>query len=91
METKIMRVMLQGETILVDSQKSQDGKLAKCNIVLQDFGGKYEDQFAAVLLGQNAQLRFCANDLVAAKLRFQTHEYQGQVFQDILVQDIRKL
>lgn len=39
METKIMRVVKQGETFLVDSQKSEGGKLAKCNIVLQEFGG----------------------------------------------------
>ena len=30
-------------------------------------------------------------DLVAATLRFFTHEYQGQVYQDILVTDIVKL
>lgn len=91
MEPMIMRVVAQGETFLIDSPKSEGGKLAKCNIVLQEFGGKYENQFAAVMLGGTAQFRFYANDLVAVKLRFQTHEYQGQVFQDILVQDIRKL
>ena len=91
METKIMRVVKQGETFLVDSQKSEGGKLAKCNIVLQEFGGKYENQFAAAMLGNNAQIKLYADELVIVKLRFQTHEYQGQVFQDILVQDIRKV
>ena len=91
METKIMRVVKQGETFLVDSQKSEGGKLAKRNIVLQEFGGKYENQFAAAMLGNNAQIKFYADELVIVKLRFQTHEYQGQVFQDILVQDIRKV
>lgn len=42
METMIMKVVMQGETSLVDSQKSENGKLAKCNIVLQEFGGKFE-------------------------------------------------
>lgn len=51
METMIMKVVMQGETSLVDSQKSENGKLAKCNIVLQEFGGKFENQFAAVMLG----------------------------------------
>lgn len=41
METMIMKVVMQGETSLVDSQKSENGKLAKCNIVLQEFGGKF--------------------------------------------------
>jgi len=91
METKIMRVVKQGETFLVDSQKSEGGKLAKCNIVLQEFGGKYENQFAAAMLGNNAQIKLYADELVIVKRRFQTHEYQGQVFQDILVQNIRKV
>ena len=91
METKIMKVVMQGETFLVDSPKSENGKLAKCNIVLQEFGGKYENQYAAAMLGKDAQLRFYAGEMVVAKLRFQTHEYQGQVYQDILVQDIQKL
>ena len=86
-----MKVTAQGEAFLVDSPKSEGGKLAKCNIVLQEFGGKYENQFAAVMLGNNAQLKFHADELVVVKLRFTTHEYQGQVFQDILVQDIQKL
>ena len=91
METMIMKVVMQGETSLVDSQKSENGKLAKCNIVLQEFGGKFENQFAAVMLGKDAQLRFYAGEVVVVKLRCQTHEYQGQVYQDILVQDIEKI
>ena len=86
-----MNVVAQGETVLVDSQKSENGKLAKSVIVLQEFGGKYENKFVAVLLGKDAQLRFYAGDLVAVRLRFQTHDYQGQTFQDIVVQDIRKV
>ena len=87
----IMKVVAQGETFLVDSQKSENGKLAKCNIVLQEFGGKYENQYAAVMLGNDAQLKLYAGEMVIVKLRFSTHEYQGQVYQDILVQDIRKI
>lgn len=87
----IMKVVAQGESFLVDSPKSEGGKLAKCNIVLQEFGGKYEDKFVAAMLGNNAQIKLYADELVIVKLRFQTHEYQGQMFQDILVQDIQKL
>jgi len=87
----IMKVVAQGETFQVDSPKSEGGKLAKCNIVLQEFGGKYEDKFVAAMLGNNAQIKLYADELVIVKLRFQTHEYQGQVFQDILVQDIVKV
>ena len=91
METKILKVVQQGEAFAVQSQKSENGQMMKCNIVLQEFGGKYENQFAAAMLGNNAQIKLYADELVIVKLRFQTHEYQGQVFQDILVQDIRKV
>ncbi len=86
-----MKVVAQGQMYEVDSAKSEGGKLAKCNIQLQEFGGKYENQFVASMLGGIAQLRFYAGDLVVVKLRFQTHEYQGQVFQDITVSEILKV
>ena len=88
---KIFRVVAQGETITVPSQKAEGGQVAKCNIVLQVFGGKYEDTFVATMLGNTAQCRFSENDLVVASLRFSTREYNGQVFQDIVVNDIYKL
>ena len=91
METKILKVVKQGEAFMVDSQKAEGGKLAKCNILLQEMGGKYENQYAATMLGNLAQLRFLEDDMVAARLRFTTREYNGQVFQDILVTDIFKL
>ena len=51
METKIMRVVQQGEAFAVQSQKSESGQTTKCNIVLQEMGGKYENQYAAAMLG----------------------------------------
>ena len=91
METKIMRVVRQGEAFVVQSQKSESGQVAKCNVVLQEMGGKYENQYAAAMLGNTAQLRFDAGDMVAVRLRFTVREYGGQAFQDILVTDIMKL
>ena len=91
METKILKVVKQGEAFMVDSQKAEGGKLAKCNILLQEMGGKYENQYAATMLGNAAQLRFLEGDMVAARLRFTTREYNGQVFQDILVTDVYKM
>ena len=91
METMIMKVVAQGAAFQVDSPKSEGGKLNKCNIVLQEFGSKYENQYAAAMLGNNALIKLYAGELVIVRLRFQTHEYQGQVFQDILVQDIQKI
>jgi len=88
---QIYRVISQSETLLVDSQKAEGGKLSKCSIVLQEIGGKFENQYVATMLGQQAGTRYLAGDLVVASLRFQTREYNGQTYQDITVQDIYKL
>lgn len=67
----------------------QDGsQLTKCQIVLQEIGGKYENSYVCTLLGNAAQCKFYPNDLVYAALRFSHSEYQGKFYQDITVQDI---
>ena len=91
MNTMILKVVKQGDAFMVDSQKAEGGKLAKCNILLQEMGGKYENQYAATMLGNTAQLKFRSGELVAAVLRFTAREYNGQVFQDILVVEVEKL
>lgn len=67
-----MRVVQQGETFAVQSQKSENGQMMKCNIVLQEMGGKYENQYAAAMLGNMAQCKYVAGELVAVTLRFTT-------------------
>ena len=91
METKILKVVQQGEAFAVQSQKAESGQTMKCNIVLQEMGGKYENQYAASMLGNVAQCRVTPGDLVVAALRFSTREYNGAVYQDILVTDIEKV
>lgn len=91
MNTQIMRVVKQGEVFAVQSQKSENGQMMKCNIILQEMGGKYENQYAAAMLGNMAQCKFAPGALVAVTLRFTAREYNGQVYQDILVTDIEKL
>ena len=88
---QIFRVVSQSETIAVQSQKSENGQTSKCTITLQEFGGKYEDTFVATMLGNLAQCRFYKDDLVMASMRFTTREYNGQVYQDIVVNDISKV
>lgn len=70
MNTQIMRVVKQGEAFAVQSQKSENGQMMKCNIVLQEMGGKYENQYAAAMLGNMAQCKFAPGALVAVTLRF---------------------
>ena len=91
MNTQIVRVVKQGEAFAVQSQKSESGQMMKCNIVLQEMGGKYENQYAAAMLGNMAQCKFAPGALVVVTLRFTAREYNGQVYQDILVTDIEKL
>ena len=92
METKILRVVRQGEAFSVQSSKQESGQIKKCTIVLRELGGsKYENEFVCSMLGNLAGCRFYEGDIVCATLRFSTHEYQNQVFREILVTDIVKL
>ena len=88
---KFFRIQAQSETFLVPSQKAEGGQLPKCNIVLQELGGKYENSYVASILGEQAKTRFAKDDLVVAALRFSTREYNGQVYQDIVVNEIVKI
>ena len=85
-----MRVVQQGEAFAVQSQKSENGQIMKCNIVLQEMGGKYENQYVATMLGNLAQCKFYPGDVVAVTMRFSTREYNWQVYQDILLTDLYK-
>ena len=92
METKILKVVRQGEAFSVQSSKSDSGTIQKCNIVLREMGGsKFENEYVCAMLGNLAACRFYEGDVVAATLRFSTHEYQGQTFQEILATDIVKI
>ena len=117
METKILKVVRQGEAFSVQRRKAasereqsdacigsaereqtrpqvkqESGNIQKCNIVLRELGGsKFENEYVCSMLGNLAGCRFYEGDVVAATLRFSTHEYQGQVFQEILVTEIVKV
>ena len=92
MEVKILRVVRQGDSFSVQSAKSENGQIQKGNIVLRELGGsKFENEYVCAMLGNLAACRFCEGDVVMATLRFSTHEYQGQVFQEILATDIVKV
>ena len=91
METRILKVVRQGEAFSVQSSKQESGSIQKCNIVLKELGGKFENEFVCAMLGNLAACRFYEGDVVLATLRFSTHEYQGQTFQEILATDIVKV
>ena len=88
---QILKVLAQSEAIAVPSQKAEGGQVMKSIIVLQEPGGKYENSYVATILGEQANIRFTKDDLVVASLRFSTREYNGQVYQDIVVNEIIKM
>ena len=85
------RIKAQSETFAVPSQKAEGGQISKCNIVLQELGGKFENSYVATILGEQARIRYELDDLVAASLRFSTREYNGQTYQDIVVSEIIRI
>ena len=92
METKVLRVVRQGEAFGVPSKNSESGTIQKCNIVLRELGGgKFENEYVCAMLGNLAACRFYEGDVVIATLRFSTHEYQGQVFQEVLATELVKV
>ena len=90
MKEMILRVISSGEMISVKSEKSENGVLNKRNLVLQELGGKYENCYVVTALGNLASLVFQPGELVIATLRFQTREYNGQVFMDVIATELIK-
>ena len=92
MQTNICYVVSQGDVSYVASQKAEGGQLAKCVIRLREFGSsRYGNEYAGTLFGNLALCSFNESDLVAASLRFQVHEVNGAVYQEVVVNDIVKL
>lgn len=89
MQTNIYHVVSQGDVSYVASQKAESGQLAKCLIRLKEFGGsKFGNEYACTMFGNLAQCKFYEGDLVAASLRFQVHEVNGALYQEVVVNDM---
>ena len=89
METKILHVVSQGVVTYVPSTKQEGGQLAKCVIRLKEFGGgKFGNEYVCTMFGNLSQCRFSEGDLVVASLRFQVHEVNGSVYQEIVANDV---
>lgn len=88
MEAMILRVKKIGVMTTVKSEKSENGVLNKRTLVLQELGGKYENSYVVTALGNLATIEFAEGELVIANLRFQTREYNGQAFMDVVANEI---
>ena len=92
MKSILLRVVSQGDVSYIPSTKQEGGQLAKCVIRLKEFGGgKFGNEYACTVFGNLAQCRFYEGDLVAVSLRFQVHEVNGTVYQEVVANDIVKL
>jgi len=85
---RIVRIISQGQVTNVT--KTDGTIIQKCNVVMRELGGQYENAYVATLfspvIGQ-----FQPNDVYAVSLRFQAHEHNGVVYQDVFLQDYSKL
>ena len=88
MQTKILKVVAQTETVFVPSKKQESGQLAKCYIRLRELGGDYENEYVCAVLGNLAQCKCETGKMVVAALRFSSHEVNGAYYQDVIVSDI---
>ena len=92
MKTYIFKVVTQQAVSYIPSTKQEGGQLAKSVIRLRELGsGKFGNEYACTLFGNLALCKFYENDLVAASLRFQVHEVNGILYQEIVANDIVKL
>lgn len=92
MKSILLRVVSQGDVSYIPSTKQEGGQLAKCVIRLKEFGGgKFGNEYACTMFGNLAQCRFYEGDLVVASLRFQVHEVNGTVYQEVVANDVVKI
>ena len=92
MKTNVFRVVSQGVVTYIPSTKQEGGQLAKCLIRLKEFGGsKFGNEYACTMFGNLAQCKFFEGDLVVASLRFQVHEVNGAMYQEVVANDVTKL
>ena len=87
----LFKVLCQTEPIVVQSPKAENGQFKKSTLTLQEIGGKYENTYVVTLLGAFAECNFQKDELVYAVLRFTAREYNGQMYQDIVANEIIKL
>ena len=90
MKEMILRVVKCGECFTVKSEKSEGGVLNKRTLVLQELGGKYEPTYVVSALGNLASIQFNEGDIVIATLSFQSREYNGQMFMDVIATELIK-
>jgi hypothetical protein len=84
---KLFRVVAQTPVVSVPAK--EDGtQTSKCTLMLQELGGKYENSYAVTVFGNAAQCQYPPGEILYGVLRFQTHEYNGQWYQDTVAKEL---
>lgn len=91
MKADILRVISCGSVEQIPSQKAEGGMIAKRSMLLQELGGKYENQYVVTQFGSETAVPLAPGDVIVVTLRTFTRDYNGQVFQDTVANDIVKL
>ncbi len=92
MKTIISHVVSQGDVTYIPSSKQEGGQLAKCIIRLKEFGGgKFGNEYVCTMFGNLALCKFYEDDLVVASLRFQVHEVNSSLYQEVVANDVIKI
>ena len=86
----ILEVVKVGEVFSVKSEKNESGELKKRQLVLKELGGRFENHYVVTALGEQAEKVLTEGDIVFVAMRFQTREYNGQLFMDIVATQIVK-
>lgn len=91
MVTKLLKVVSKTEPVYVQSKKQEGGQLAKSYVRLKELGGDFTDEYYCAAFGETATQKLEQNELVVVALRFQTHEVNGAIYQDVVAQEILKV
>ena len=58
--------------------------------MMEELGGKYANCYVVNALGNLASIQFDEGEIVIATLRFQSREYNGQMFMDVVATELIK-
>ncbi len=65
--------------------QTQNGMTSKAQVVLRALGGKNAESYVGTVFGNMAANPIAVGKVVAAEIKFFSHEYEGKHFQDVNV------
>ena len=77
----------------VASSKTPTGNMGMRTIVMRELGGKWTNTYAVKVFSPQAETNYQPGQMVAASLRYRatTNQVSGQVYQDVVAEEIIRL